>query len=180
MLPNITTKIDSAFNIAITFFLLAGSLAILFYFLQSGKFIYILVSLLIYAGSFLLRNKILKNKATKGFSEIGLIFISILFLGYLLHFLNIDHEVRNYFPDTLIVASGSVFVFAIFFFIFARIKEDGLKVFGTLGLIISVTLIKFYQDQLVIFFQSNQYLVEFFIGVPILYLGALLVGIKQE
>ena len=97
LLSKIAKKGNSAFNVAVTFFLFAGSMAVLAYFIQSAKYIFIFWGILIYCFSFIFR-KIIFNKENKThYSELAYFFISFLFLGYLLDLLKLDKNIKNYF-----------------------------------------------------------------------------------
>lgn len=104
-------KFAKAFDFAVLFFIISGGLYFLYYLLQFNKLIYLLFSLAVYLVSFVIRHYLIKENKNNRFSELGMFFISMIFLAYSLHIFKIDEQVANYLPDKLLVNSGVGFIF---------------------------------------------------------------------
>lgn len=179
MVSNIIDKVNGAFNIAVVFFLLTGSLSVIYYLLQSGKIIYLFFSFIIYFFSFILRKKLFKVENNKGFTEVGLFFISFLFLGYLLNILKLDSGIRSYFPDKVLINSGVSFIFLFFMYLISSFNQGKLKFINIIVLLTVLFLLQKNQDYINFLFSNNRWISEFIIGTPVVYLGLLLSGLKD-
>ena len=104
-------KFTRAFDFAVMFFIISGSLYFLYYLLQFNKLIYLLFSLIIYLMSWLIRHYLIKEKNNNRFSELGMFFISMVFLAYSLYIFKIDQQIVNYLPDKLLLNAGAAFIF---------------------------------------------------------------------
>lgn len=164
---------------AVIFFLLAGSMGILTYFLQSRQYVYILFSGLIYGFSYFLRNILFKLEKKSGFSEIGLWIISFLFLGYLLSLFNIDNKVRDFFPDKVLLTSGVAFLYI---FIGSLLSDNRHKKLKFINIVLFAFSYYFLQTNyriITTFMLNNPRIADYIIGSPIIYLGLLLTGFKN-
>lgn len=179
LLSKIAKKGNSAFNVAVTFFLFAGSMAVLAYFIQSAKYIFIFLGILIYCFSFIFRKIIFGKENKTHYSELAFFFISFLFLGYLLDLLKLDKNIKNYFPSEILALTGISFLLIFFINFFSGSgKSSGKNYKLVLFLIVFFTLGK-YQNEIKLFMSNNHYISDFIIGTPIIYLGFLLTGLNN-
>jgi len=165
--------------VAVVFFLLAGSLGILAYFLQLRQYVYILFSGLIYGFSYFFRNILFKFEKKSGFSEFGLCLISFLFLGYLLSLFNIDNKVRDFFPDKLLLMSGVAFVYIFIGSLLSDNRHNKLKFINIILFVFSYYFLQTNYRIITTFMLNNPRIAEYIIGSPIIYLGLLLTGLKN-
>jgi hypothetical protein len=179
-MKNTITKINSTFDLAVVFFLFSGSLFFVFNSIIANKQIYLLFSLLIYIASLIVRKVITKSEKNRGFTEIGLLFISPLFLAYLLALLNIDSSVRNYLPDKLLAGSWVSFLFLIVIHILTPDNKTITKFVYILIIVFILFLYYFFGSNINIFFQQYPVLSEIAIGTPLVYLSMVLFGIKSK
>lgn len=173
-------RVNRAFDWVVIFFLLSGSLGILFYFLQSGKFIYIVLGIIIYCFSFFLRNVLFKVKKSSGFTEAGLFLISFLFLGCLLDLFKFDNSVRNYFPNRILMTSGVAFIFILIGSFLSHNRHKKLKFINIVMLVMIYYLLQINKDVVNLFVFNNPEIADFVIGTPIIYLGLLLTGLRND
>ena len=161
-----------AFDFAVMFFIISGSLYFLYYLLQFNKLIYLLFSLIIYLMSWLIRHYLIKEKNNNRFSELGMFFISMVFLAYSLYIFKIDQQIVNYLPDKLLLNSGAAFIFLI---IMNLLPKRESKSSSFLVILVFIILIIF-KDRINSLFYANLWLFSLIIGTPYIYLLSILVG----
>jgi len=161
-----------AFDFAVMFFIISGSLYFLYYLLQFNKLIYLLFSLIIYLMSWLIRHYLIKEKNNNRFSELGMFFISMVFLAYSLYIFKIDEQIANFLPDKLLLNTGAVFVFLI---IMNLLPKRESKSSSFLVILVFIILIIF-KDRINSLFYANLWLSSLIIGTPYIYLLSILVG----
>lgn len=179
-MKNIITKINNTFDLAVVFFLFSGSMFFIFISIIANKQIYLLFSLLIYIISLIVRKFITKNENNRGFTEVGQLFISPLFLAYLLAFLNIDSSVRDYLPDKLLAGSWASFLFLIAIHLLTPNDKTNTKFVYILMIALIFLLYYFFGSSINAFFQQYPVLSEITIGTPLVYLSMVLFGIKSK
>ena len=165
-------KFTRAFDFAVMFFIISGSLYFLYYLLQFNKLIYLLFSLIIYLMSWLIRHYLIKEKNNNRFSELGMFFISMVFLAYSLYIFKIDEQIANFLPDKLLLNTGAVFVFLI---IMNLLPKRESKSSSFLVILVFIILIIF-KDRINSLFYANLWLSSLIIGTPYIYLLSILVG----
>ncbi len=165
-------KFTRAFDFAVMFFIISGSLYFLYYLLQFNKLIYLLFSLIIYLMSWLIRHYLIKEKNNNRFSELGMFFISMVFLAYSLYIFKIDQQIVNYLPDKLLLNSGAAFIFLIIMNLLPKRKS---KSSSFLVILVFIILIVF-KDRINSLFYANSWLSSLIIGTPYIYLLSILVG----
>lgn len=170
---NKISAVCRGFDVAVNFFILSGGLLFLSYIFQSKKPVYLLVGVVIYVSSFIMRNIILKIKHRVGFSEIGMVFVSLLFLAYTLYFLKIDQEFAMYLPDRLMVNYGGAFILLMLMHIFSPNNNGGMM--SVLAFAV-MTLVVLFGNKLNLAFQNYPIIASFVIGTPYVYLLSLLTG----
>jgi|SRR3989344_1339669 len=180
MVSNFYSKINKGYDLAVKYLLFAGSLYFVFYTLQSGKIIYILLSIAIYLLSYFLRNKIFKTKSSLKFTESGMFLLSFLFLAYFLLITGIDSEVENFLPDKVLVQSGIGFIFIISISLFFKEKEAYPKFISIVILVITLTFLYLNQTLINNFFISNSSITKYIIGTPIVYIFLILTGLQKQ
>jgi len=165
-----------AFDFAVMFFIISGSLYFLYYLLQFNKLIYLLFSLIIYLMSWLIRHYLIKEKNNNRFSELGMFFISMVFLAYSLYIFKIDQQIVNYLPDKLLLNSGAAFIFLIIMNLLPKRKS---KSSSFLVILVFIILIIF-KDLINSLFYANSWLTSLIIGTPYIYLLSILVGTHKS
>jgi|GEM_PF-2570838 len=165
-----------AFDFAVMFFIISGSLYFLYYLLQFNKLIYLLFSLIIYLMSWLIRHYLIKEKNNNRFSELGMFFISMVFLAYSLYIFKIDQQIVNYLPDKLLLNSGAAFIFLIIMNLLPKRKS---KSSSFLVILVFIILIVF-KDLINSLFYANSWLTSLIIGTPYIYLLSILVGTHKS
>ncbi|HOP39277.1 MAG TPA: hypothetical protein PL154_03395 [Candidatus Woesebacteria bacterium] len=165
-----------AFDFAVMFFIISGSLYFLYYLLQFNKLIYLLFSLIIYLMSWLIRHYLIKEKNNNRFSELGMFFISMVFLAYSLYIFKIDQQIVNYLPDKLLLNSGAAFIFLIIMNLLPKRKS---KSSSFLVILVFIILIVF-KDRINSLFYANSWLTSLIIGTPYIYLLSILVGTHKS
>ena len=165
-----------AFDFAVMFFIISGSLYFLYYLLQFNKLIYLLFSLIIYLMSWLIRHYLIKEKNNNRFSELGMFFISMVFLAYSLYIFKIDQQIVNYLPDKLLLNSGAAFIFLIIMNLLPKRKS---KSSSFLVILVFIILIIF-KDRINSLFYANLWLSSLIIGTPYIYLLSILVGTHKS
>jgi hypothetical protein len=173
-------RVNKAFDFAVKFFLLGGGLSVLFYLLQSGKIIYIFLCIAIFIISFIVRNFIFHLKNDSGFSEAGIFLISILFVGYLIYFLNIDVEVRNYLPVHLLIESGFTFITIMIISLFSGDSSSKFRFANIIILINTLLFLYANKESINSLVQKFPVVSDLIIGTPIIYLGMVLLGISRK
>ena len=169
-------KFTRAFDFAVMFFIISGSLYFLYYLLQFNKLIYLLFSLIIYLMSWLIRHYLIKEKNNNRFSELGMFFISMVFLAYSLYIFKIDQQIVNYLPDKLLLNSGAAFIFLIIMNLLPKRKS---KSSSFLVILVFIILIVF-KDLINSLFYANSWLTSLIIGTPYIYLLSILVGTHKS
>ncbi|HPA62163.1 MAG TPA: hypothetical protein PK302_02790 [Candidatus Woesebacteria bacterium] len=169
-------KFARAFDFAVMFFIISGSLYFLYYLLQFNKLIYLLFSLIIYLMSWLIRHYLIKEKNNNRFSELGMFFISMVFLAYSLYIFKIDQQIVNYLPDKLLLNSGAAFIFLIIMNLLPKRKS---KSSSFLVILVFIILIVF-KDLINSLFYANSWLTSLIIGTPYIYLLSILVGTHKS
>ncbi|KKT58601.1 MAG: hypothetical protein UX91_C0006G0138 [Candidatus Amesbacteria bacterium GW2011_GWB1_47_19] len=177
---NSISRINKVFDLGVIFLLISGSLYFIYYSLSAGKLIFILLSLLIYLISYGLRRLIAKNNAYSGFTEVGIFFISFLFLAYSITLLNLDSNVRNYLPDKILAGSWSSFIFLIFISVIPLKDKIIFKFVNILIIIFALVLLNIYSGAINNYLQSIPWLSGFIIGSPLFYLLMVLLGLKTN
>jgi len=170
-------NLNKAFNLAFVAYVVAGSGYFLFYMLQYKKPFYLLLAFLIYFASYILRNKILKIKNKLEYSEVGLFFISLLFLAYTLYILKLDSDVVKYLPNKILMYSGSVFVTCVIVYFVSLSRFRSSKISNIILIILVVVIVKLYDNKIDYFFVSNPWISDLIIGTPYLYLFSVLLGL---
>lgn len=132
-----------------------------------------------YCFGFYSRNYLLKVKGNFGFTEPGLLLISFLFFGYLLNLFNIDNNVRNYFPDRMLITSGVAFFSLIIISIFTSGNHSRFKFINIIIMIIILYLLHLNQETITSFMFNNPKISDYIIGTPIIFLGLLLTGLGK-
>ena len=161
-----------AFDFAVMFFIISGSLYFLYYLLQFNKLIYLLFSLIIYLMSWLIRHYLIKEKNNNRFSELGMFFISMVFLAYSLYIFKIDQQIANFLPEKLLLNAGAAFIFLIIMNLLPKRKS---KSSSFLVILVFIILIVF-KDRINSLFYANSWLTSLIIGTPYIYLLSILVG----
>ena len=165
-------KFTRAFDFAVMFFIISGSLYFLYYLLQFNKLIYLLFSLIIYLMSWLIRHYLIKEKNNNRFSELGMFFISMVFLAYSLYIFKIDQQIANFLPEKLLLNAGAAFIFLI---IMNLLPKRESKSSSFLVILVFIILIVF-KDLINSLFYANSWLSSLIIGTPYIYLLSILVG----
>jgi len=165
-----------AFDFAVMFFIISGSLYFLYYLLQFNKLIYLLFSLIIYLMSWLIRHYLIKEKNNNRFSELGMFFISMVFLAYSLYIFKIDQQIVNYLPEKLLLNAGAAFIFLIIMNLLPKRKS---KSSSFLVILVFIILIVF-KDLINSLFYANSWLTSLIIGTPYIYLLSILVGTHKS
>jgi len=168
-------RLSRALDFAILFFILSGSLYFLYYLLQSNKPMYLLFSVLIYIISFSIRHFIIKGKNDTGFTEVGMFFVSMIFLAYTLYIFKLDQEVITYLPDKLLINSGVVFIFLLLMNLLPKRKSGRLSILG----IVTLLAVFLFRDKLDLIFYTYPLVTSLIIGTPYVYLLSLLTGIQK-
>jgi len=176
---NFFQKVNNSFDFAVIFFLLAGSMYFSVYALQSGKFIYILLSGAVYFLSFLVRKILIKAKNNPHFTEAGLFLISPLFVACLLDLLKIDSDIKKYLPDKILLESGTGFIFLIVSSLLSGKKRGAINLAAIFLLIPLVILLNNNQSFINAFLSNNPWIAENIIGFPLIYLFTLLFGLND-
>ena len=169
-------KFTRAFDFAVMFFIISGSLYFLYYLLQFNKLIYLLFSLIIYLMSWLIRHYLIKEKNNNRFSELGMFFISMVFLAYSLYIFKIDEQIANFLPDKLLLNTGAAFIFLIIMNLLPKRKS---KSSSFLVILVFIILIVF-KDLINSLFYANSWLTSLIIGTPYIYLLSILVGTHKS
>lgn len=166
---------NEAFNLAFIFYIFAGSIYFLFYVLQYNKPFYLLLAFFIYLLSYVVRNKLMKVKDKSGFTEVGLFFISLVFLACTLYIFKLDSNVVAYLPYKILINSGGAFVL---FFIFNLINFSRLRNSKIILIILVMVTAKLYQSKIDSIFVTCPWIASFIIGTPYIYLISVLFGIR--
>ncbi|NMC35554.1 hypothetical protein GYA49_00760 [Candidatus Beckwithbacteria bacterium] len=169
-----TFQINTPFD----FYLFAGSLYFCFYLLSSGKFIYLILSLVIYLLGRQYRKHTKKANKNPQFSETGIFLITPLFLAYLLILLGFETSITDYLPDKLITGSGLIFLMAIFLIPKLYIKNQRLLNLISLFLFIfTILLLIIYQNRINNLLLINPWIAKMIVGSPLVYLFTVITGI---
>jgi peptidoglycan/LPS O-acetylase OafA/YrhL len=163
------SRFTKALDFAILFFILSGGLYFLYYLIQYNKPVYLLLSFIIYILSFSIRHFLVKGVKKTEFTEIGLFFVSMVFLAYTLYIFKLDTQIENYLPDKLLINSGTAFVFLLLMNLLPKGKLRVLAIPAFLGLII-------FRDKLDNVFYIYPWVASLIIGTPYIYLLSLLIG----
>lgn len=180
------TSISSAINMATNYFLLCGGVLFTYYSLVHGKLVYLLVSIILYTFSFILRVVVLKSPLPKGFTEPGMFFLCFTFLAYVLVVFKLDPEIADYLPDKLLLQSGAAFVMVVAISIITsvyRAHGDGSNKFKyafSLTLIFVALGIFLFEDFLNTTLENKAWLAQAVVGFPVIYLGLLLTGLNKN
>lgn len=177
---NFISRINKAFDLGVIYFLIAGSLYFIYYSLSAGKIIYLLLSLLIYLVSYVYRRLFAEHTVYSGFSEVGIFFISFLFFAYSIALFNIDSNIRNYLPDKILAGSWSSFIILIIIKVVPSKNKFIFKFVNVLIIIAALALLNFSNGVINNFLQSIPWLSVFIIGSPLVYLFAVLLGLKTN
>lgn len=162
-------------DFAILFFILSGSLYFFYYLLQSNKPMYLLLSVLIYVISFSIRHFLIKGKNNTGFTEVGMFFVSMIFLAYTLYIFKLDREIVIYLPDKLLINSGAVFIFLLLINLLPKGKSGKLSILTILALLAVII----FRGKLDSIFYTHPWVISFIIGTPYMYLLSLLAGVHK-
>lgn len=135
--------------------------------------------MLIYCFSFFLRNILFEVEKKSGFTEAGLFLISFLFLGYLLNLLNIDKNVKNYFPNKILIDSGVSFIFIFIMSFLSNSSQGKWKFINVIILLTVLYLLQSNNNIITSFMVNNPKVSDIIIGAPIIYLGLLLTGLRN-
>ena len=173
---NIFKKINGGLDFAVIFFILSGGAYFFHYILRFNKFIYLLFCVLIYITSFIVRNFLTKQKHKTGFSEIGMFFVSMVFLAYTLSIFNLDPQITEYLPDRLLINSGASFVVLLCANLMSKKESKKLRIFTLLALV----MIIIFRTNIDVLFQTYPWIASFIIGTPYIYLLWLLCGVKRS
>lgn len=173
----VVSSIGRSYNTAITFLLLAGSLHLIYFFVTQSRLWYIGLAVLIYVLSRFVRSYVFKLRTgSSGFTELGLFFVSFLFIGYFVYALSNDTAIHEYLPNALVLQSGVVF-----FFIFIASVLSGLGKRLNKAIVLAFMVAVLYgiqrnENGINALFSTNAHVLDLVIGLPLVYLGCVLFG----
>lgn len=170
------SRFNRAFDFVTLYFIFSGSLYFLYYIFQFNKLIYLLSSVLIYVVSYFVRRFLIKEKNNSGFTEVGMFFVSMMFLGYTLYLFKIDEQIVNYLPDKLLVNSGAVFIFLLLMNLLPKRESEKLSILAILALLAIII----FRGKLDLIFYTYPWVVSLIIGTPYIYLLSILSGIHKS
>lgn len=178
-MKDIIQRINSAYEVAVIFFLFSGSLYFIYYSLESSKPSYILLSIIVYIVGFFIRHIVLKTKDQNRYTEPGILFISFLFTAYLLYVLEIDTNIKNYLPAKLLLQSGVAFIFIFLISLMSSLKRELGKIISILLLVTVLIIIQLNQIFIDNLFLNNPRLADLIIGFPVVYLITIVFGLHK-
>lgn len=172
-------RVSKGYNLAVLFIILSGAAFFIYYSLLNSKLMYLLIPFVIYSLGYLVRKKILRVEDSEGFREPGILLVSFLVTAYILYLTNIDREIENFLPDKLLMKSGSLFFLIILISFIPSLQNIRNKLAITILAIATILYIIFQQTIVDALFQVWPQVVDYIIGIPLLYLISIVFGVRS-
>ena len=174
---NILRQTNNAFSLAIQYFIFAAGIYVLYYFLSSGKIIYIFLSVMIYSLSYLIRKRLSSTKDKPYYSELAMLLISILFTGYLVYLLRLDNGINDYLPTKLLIQSSASFIILVIMRVVSELYDSKTNIVAFVIFMILFFIVMLNEEFINSYSFNHPQIASFIVGSPIIYLLKILTGL---